>query len=466
MGRTSSELTYVVLCIGFACTGSPSPGAVHDATVADVSTPDAGGRSTPAEDATSPSADAGFCSGSGPIVELPVPSPETPRDTCAGGVAERVFTYALCACEDLSLAGFLQTRSRDSRRPGEDLAAAGAAVGINRDYRSSSYTDVGGSFSVAGPDGPLALAGFLDVRGDAAVASSIESAGYMSVARDAYVAGDIRLAGLLTVGRDLHQPAGRALAAVPLVSGRRVAEPVTVAAPCDCPERPRVDVRALTERARTDNDNARIGLDPRALEAVVGDVRQTLPCGRYHLTSIGGVGRVRFAVRGRVALFVSGDLESVGVVELDLAPDAEIDVFVGGTIRGVGWGRFGGGDRPAAVRLYVGGEDDITLVGAESFVANLYAPRARVLTDGAMFVEGSLFARAVEARGSLTVHYDRAIHRAGDDCPDPPPGLCEVCDGSCGSDACVEGECGTCRSDADCCAPSVCLEGSCQSLLI
>jgi hypothetical protein len=466
MGRTSSELTYVAFCVGFACTGAPAPGGDHDATPVDVSAPDAASSAPRAEDAAPPSEDAGFCSGSGPVVELPLPSPETPRESCAGGVAERVFTYALCTCEDLSLAGFLQTRSRDSGRPGEDSVAAGAAVGLNRDYRSGSYTDVGGSFTVAGTEGPLALAGFLDVRGDASIASSMESAGYVSVARDAYVAGDIRLAGLLTVGRNLHQPPGRALAAVPFVSGRRVSEPVTVAPPCDCPASPIVDVPALTEGARTDNDNASIGLDPRALEAVVGDVEQTLPCGRYHLTSIGGLGRVRLAIRGRVALFVSGDVQTVGALELDLAPDAEIDVFVAGTIRGVGWGRFGGGDRPAAVRVYVGGAEDITLVGAESFVANLYAPRARVLTDGAMFVEGAIFARAVEARGSLTVHYDRAIHRAGDDCPDVPPGLCEVCDGSCGSEACVDGECGRCRSDADCCAPSVCLEGSCQSLLI
>jgi autotransporter-associated beta strand protein len=85
---------------------------------------------------------------------------------------------------------------------------------------------------------------------------------------------------------------------------------------------------------------------------------------------------------------------------------------------------------------------------------------APVTIAGFNEMRGSLFAGRVATAGDLTLHYDRSVLRAGDDCPaEPPPaGGCTGCGaGVCrATQACVSGACAMCRSDADCCAPFVC----------
>src|SRR5262245_41280044 len=68
-------------------------------------------------------------------------------DVCASSVAAETFTSALCSCEDANITGYLRTRGRRSGS-GEELP--GGNVGVNRDYVTAGYADVGGSFAVAG----------------------------------------------------------------------------------------------------------------------------------------------------------------------------------------------------------------------------------------------------------------------------------------------------------------------------
>jgi len=407
-----------------------------------------------------------FCMGEGPPVI--VGDDTIGRDTCAGAIASHVFANSMCTCRNANVVGYLRTRSFDSGMGmGDD--AYGAPVGINRDYLTGGYADVGGSFVVAGTMG-VRFGGYLDVGGDARFAGEINAAGYIHIRRDLWVGGNVTNIGLLEVDRDVHQPSGRTLATFPRIDGSHIREPVTVEPPCDCSPTGLVDIAGIVAHGMTHNDNADVDLDPTLLENVVGlGVDITLPCGRYYLTSVGGLGDITIHVPGRTALFIGGDVDAIGAFDIDLGPDGELDMFIGGRLLSIGAGSYGDRARPARTRIYVGGRGDVTLVGASGFVGNVYAPFSRITAPGATTVYGSLFGDQIDMPGYLEIKYDRAILEVDEDCPPPDDGGCDVCGLSSCTDsrACVGGMCGSCTGDADCCAPLVCYpDGTCGPLLL
>jgi len=406
-----------------------------------------------------------FCMGRGPIITVGDSTRMT--DTCVGAIATRVFDNAVCSCMNANVAGYLRTRSFDSGMGTMDTAA-GAPVGINGEYTTGGYADVGGTFVVAGAGG-IRFGGYLQVGGDARFGGDVNAISYIDVKRDLWVEGNVTNIGLLSVDGDVHQPSGRRLSTFPDIGGSRITSPFNVEDPCACEPAELVDIEAIVAAGVIDNDNSDVGLDPTMLETVAGlDVDVTLPCGRYHLTSIGGLGSITLHVPGRTALFVDGDVNALGVFDIDLGPDGELDLFIRGNLLSIGSGSYGDRSRPAATRIYVGGTGDVAIVGATGFVGNVYAPRARITAVGATTVYGSLFGREINMPGYLDVHYDRAILDVDRDCPPPADGCgCGIGEGCTDHLGCVEGMCTACSSDADCCAPLVCHpDGTCGSLLI
>lgn len=469
-GSWSVLVTVWVAACSTPGAGVPRDGASGDGDGGTTTGMDGGGG---ADSGGTTTADAGtdaridrtaFCMGMGPPVIVGDATLGT--ETCAGSIATRVFDHAVCTCQDTNVVGYLRTRSFDSGM-GMGETAAGGPVGVNRDYLTGGYADVGGTFVVAGSSG-VRFGGYLDVGGDARFAGNVNAASYIHIRRDLWVLGNVTNIGLLDVDGDVHQPSGRTLTTFPQIGGSIIRTPFTVDAPCGCAPSDIVDIAALVEHARTENDNADVGLDPTALASVAGlGVDITLPCGRFYLTGIGGLGDITLHITGRTALFVDGDVNALGVFDIDLDPAAEIDIFIRDDLLSIGAGSYGDRARPARTRIYVGGTGDVTLVGASGFVGNVYAPNARITAAGATTVYGSLFGRTVDMPGYLDVRYDRAILDVDRSCPPPP--TCGMCDGAGCTDhrACVGGECVACSSDADCCAPLVCYpDGTCGALLI
>lgn len=431
-----------------------------------------------------------FCEGTGPILEHP-DSHEVIRPTCAGDVAEIVFANALCTCEDAQLAGYLRTRGFDSRDGAlgddDDPGSGGAPVGINGDYLpSAGFTDVGGSMAVTGLAG-LTFIGYLKVAGDLRLAADALVPGYTQVGRDAWLAGDFA-GGPLSVARDLRY-SGEIFALPLAVTGQTNAERVALDPPCPCGDI--LDVPGLIGNTRRDNDNALVGLDPGELRQVVGSVSRTLPCGRYYVDEISGIGEIEVVITGRVVLAVGGPVAAAGNLQFRLEGDAELDLFIAGDLGLVGNARFGDPARPAASRIYVAGASDIALVGASDFVGNLYAPNATVTAPGYLRAHGSIFARSLQVPGYVNIAYDRAITDldCGDEQPrpdgggmppddgelpppedrfdEPPPADGAVCDlcGSCPDGlACIGSRCSPCETDRDCCGQQVCDAGRCGNL--
>jgi hypothetical protein len=478
MSRIALSALASLLALAAGCSCSSSTGARHDGGPEgpDGNGADLGGLSDTAivvPDTGTPEPDVGndayvdrttFCMGRGPAVIVGDSSMTTA--TCAGAIASRVFSSSICACTDANVVGYLRTRSFDSMMSTMDMDT-GAPVGVDQHYTTGGYADVGGSFTVAGASG-VTFGGYLDVAGDARFGGNVDAASYIHIHRDFWVEGNVTNIGYLQIDRDLHQPTGHTLLTFPSIGGRTVHTPFTVDPPCDCSPSGLVDIAAIVDYGRAHNDNADVMLDPGALSNVIGiGVDLTLPCGRFYVNSIGGAGSITLHVHGRTALYVGGPVDALGVLNVDLGTEGELDVFIAGDLVSIGAGSWGDRSRPAASRIYVGGTGDVTLVGASGFVGNVYAPHARITAVGATTVYGSLFGGRIDMPGYLDVHYDRAILDVDADCP-PPPG-CSCSPGATCTDhsACIGGACTGCTTDADCCAPLVCYPGGhCGALLL
>jgi hypothetical protein len=425
-----------------------------DITALDINTP-------PPEDAVAADADVApdvtreqFCMGAGPPVV--VGDRVTMSTRCVGRLAEAVFRHAICTCTDLGLAGYLYTDSFDSGGMGGS-GERGGAVGVNGGLGLIGVMRIGDALTLAGT-APLRLVGAHTVRGDLSIQGNLEVAGVLDAERNARIRGSLLALGPFNVRGDLTTAPGSLPLGVIRVDGSRRTAPVDVAPPCACRPEQIFDVAAAVNEARTRNDNTAVGLRTDVLSAVVGEVRVELPCGRFYIDQVAGLGSIALTVNGRTALFVGGDFNLGGFLDVRLGPMGEVDIFILGSITGAGYLRMGRVSRPSKVRFYIAGDRGFTLAGAAGFQGNVYAPRAPVTIAGFNEMRGSLFAGRVATAGDLTIHYDRSVLRAGDDCPDPARPGCTGCGaGVCrATQACVNGACGMCRTDADCCAPTVC----------
>lgn len=388
------------------------------------------------------------------------------RATCVGRLASAYLSNALCSCGNVQVGESLATRGFDSTQgPLGDNAPdeGGASVGVNATFIPGKVaTAIGGSFSVAGTT-ELTLTGRLAVRGDLWAAGNLLVLGPAAVARNASFAGNYMGLGPLTVkGSTRH--AG-SVTAVPFTTGSDQPGPVTIPSPCACGPGDLLDVAAIVDAGRLDNDNASLRIAPDAFETVIAVAALKLPCGRAYLSRIGGAGSMTVHVTGKSVLFIEESIDLKGALLFDVAPGAEVDVFVKGDVAIRGSLAVASKDRPAAGRLWVGGSQPITLLSP--WVGNLYAPRARVASNVGLDVWGSIFAGEFSGDLLAGFTFDRSIAEAGGTCgaAEPPPAECRQC-GVCSSGAaCVSGVCGGCTADSDCCSLSVCANGRCAPFL-
>lgn len=405
------------------------------------------------------------CELTSPVVTVVDSASTQAYDTCASRIASAHFVSALCTCGNAVVGEFLVTRGFDSNlgvyQQGQ-VDDGGAAVGINGNYSSIGYTDIGGSFTVAGSDS-VRFIGQLLVRGDFRAAGSVNVTGSTTVSRDVWLGSSFIGLGPFTVAGTLHHTGP--VSALPLVATSQSEEPVAIPRPCACDASERLDITGLVEQARTNNDNQRLSIDSKVLTNVSGNVAITLPCGRLFLEQATGVGNVTLHVTGKLALFVGNSIELLGNLNFQLAPGAEVDLFVAKNVAVSEQLTLSTSDRPAAGRLYVGGNGDIVLTSP--WIGNLYAPLSNVHASAALEAWGSIFCKDFVTANSTNVIFDRAIVDANKSCEASQyNGTCSQCGWCSGGNACVAGTCGPCRQDSDCCGQAVCISGSCGPLVI
>ena len=424
--RLASLIAVVVVGFTAAC-GSETPSIEGSSTGEGTSSGGAFGGASGSSGAgpSAPKPGGGsFCDGKGGI-QLPGTS------LCTADLASRTFRFGLCSCRDLTLSGNLVTSSFDSA--------------------TGKSNQKGGSI---GTNGALVNSGSSQVGGTSWSAKETTFSGYAAIAGHLRAGGGVTANGSAEVGGDLFSPTAPR-GQVTVLGTQHV--PATVAPPCDCgAPLPIADYIAAFAK---DNDNAAISLKPGDLASVNGPREVKLPCGRYYLDEIGGGGNLTLVIGGRVALFVRGDVSMGGALDLELAPGAQLDVFVGGSFIVSGGTEVGNLAAPATVRMYVAGPR-VTFDGSATIAANVYAPNAVVDTGGSLRARGAVAARTFTASGSVDVAYDEAILKVeGCAAPSAPCKTCNDCGGS--APACNGGTCGACKTDADCCAPLSCRDGAC-----
>lgn len=462
---TASLAYTLLLCVAFILVGcssgpenaEPSDSGTHPMDAA--ARLDGGAPGEPDAE-RAPESRESFCAGAGPAITLP--GQET---TCAGDIAERIFRYAVCSCGQIQAAGpNFSTDSFDSDEGG-GATDSGAPVGANTTFLNQGGVDIGGTLTT-GTDATL-IGEDVRIGGDLRAGGEVFFQGHTNVARDAVIVGDLDGLGDMVIEGDLTQPADATTSGATVRGATRSAD-VVVAPPCDCGVDASLDIPAVVMAAQTANDNAVVELDPGDLLHIVNTQRVEIPCGRFYLDGIQSQGDLSIALDGRTALFLGGDLDIQGSITIELGPEAELDLFVAGSLVAAGTTVLGDPARPAATRIYVDGE--LVLQGGSELVGNVYAPNSDVVSQGDLTIHGALFGNSVGVQGTLAVHYDRAILRVNDDCTTPDPAECMACgdcpDGlACGD----EGACLTeCTTDADCCDPLICepRTGECVPILI
>jgi hypothetical protein len=387
---------------------------VEDASPSDAGVPDARTRTLD-------------CTQRGPLLV----HNDSTQAACGDGA--RGFHHALCSCSELALSGPTVVDGFDSLHEAYTEGQTSGALAANGALFARALR-TGGSLWVAGEQG-IPLSADLTVSGNLFDQGQLSGAHDVSVAGRARIAGDVRLERLQLTG-SLTLRAGAALE-VSQGAPLAVREAVTVAPPCRC-DTP-LDLSVLLDEARLHNDNDAVGLAADdGLKLFSAPRTLTLPCGRYYVSAINAQRALTLRVAGRVALFVRDGIvvDSAASLTVELADDAELDLFVGHGIAAAGPVQVGARAAPTRTRLYFGGPDTLFFAGETMLAASLVAPGADLVSSGPLELFGAALVRHVATDQALTLHYDRAL-----------------ADRSCSA--------ASCANDADCAPLLRCDHGTC-----
>ena len=340
---------------------------------------------------------------------------------CAGERAAGVFRRALCACQEITINESLLADSFDSREGAYRPGGAGGHVATNGKLESTGPVEVTGDLTVTGDPG-VRVRPTLTVTGDLRTPGILDGVTTaVTIGGSADVGGDVTLAELAVTGT-LRVPAEATLAVSgTLTQGALERAPVDVAAPCPCDPADRLDVTGMVTAHAGANDNDAIGLDSAALSNFEVDTALALPCGRFFLDRVqSNQGNLTVTVTGHAALFIGEAITLGRSLTIDLAPGAELDLFIADHINVAGDLRIGAPAEPARTRVYVGGAGGINLSAARVLAANVYAPLIDMSFSAGAEIFGAAFVGRIVASGPMRIHHDSSVRGAASTCPAAP----------------------------------------------
>jgi hypothetical protein len=305
---------------------------------------------------------------------------------CQSTDAKAAFGAAICVCDDLALTG--QSVLAHS------TAGLAANVGVNGfDQVVGQHTVNGQLIAMKGLGGT----GNTQASDRVATAGDVMGTGSVTVGGDLMVGGQLLAVGNIDVAGTLGVASGGSGAF--LVGTHHIGAMgayVAPTEPCACGT-PAVDVAASIADAKTNAQQLSAMLS-------VGQNELKLQTGNYYVESLGAVGSTHVLIDGAVGLYVGGTVEAVGLQNVELAPGATLDLYVGGALMLVGDSSLGDGAAPGSMRIYLASGAQMA-VGSQTFNASIYAPQADVMVVGATTVRGAIFAKSFEGVGTLDVDY-------------------------------------------------------------
>jgi hypothetical protein len=173
---------------------------------------------------------------------------------------------------------------------------------------------------------------------------------------------------------------------------------------CDCDPTHYLDIAALIAASSRENDNARAQLTATTLSGLSSGRSLSLDCGRYYFDRATGRGLLQIEARGRVAIFIAGDLSLDDGLTLTLQNGASAEIYVGGNVRVVGRLELSTSNDGNRVLLVVNGTGTINLTSG-IIDGTIYAPRSEIVTRGPLEIHGSMFVRRASFGDATRVRY-------------------------------------------------------------
>jgi cytoskeletal protein CcmA (bactofilin family) len=302
---------------------------------------------------------------------------------------------ALAVCGDLAAENTLTLDPRTA------AGADGAALVVSGRTRVGSPLRVGGAFtSVTGIEGDNTedIAGALRTNGDWRVGSP------------AKVGGDATVGGLLTANNTVEVTGTLRVASstgsAKVTSGQRIDGPVSVASPIDCAGAP--DIAALV-RAGGDPNVGHV--HPTPIDALA-DVREkttaSIGCDRYRFSQIVAQGELVLRVEGNAVIVVDGDVRIKAPTRIELAPNATLDLAIGGALEIENTFSISGGPAWVGVKQRV-------RVGSPTEISGwLIAPTAAIAVENTLTLTGGAFLGPVRVGSPVVVKQGGSV--AADGC--------------------------------------------------
>jgi hypothetical protein len=296
-------------------------------------------------------APAGCVGGGPPIVE------PAGKGGCLGSLAATTFRWTLCSCKDVGLSDILLVDAYDSTKGPYKPGGMGGGVGADREYQSSSNSDVWGDLWASSTNG-INTSSTQTIKHELRSGGPLATSASTSIGADAYANGNV--SGGITIGGKLYVPTGATVGSTP--AGGIVRGPVTFPPPCDCAPSDLVPITTMVAaHAAPNNDDASIGLDPNVLASPSAPTRLDLPCGSYYLSSIHPSVGVTIWAHGRTALYIGQDVQSSDDIAFGVDPTGEFDVFIAGRLDTSSKLTIGSPNYPALTRTYVGSTNGLSL---------------------------------------------------------------------------------------------------------
>jgi len=378
------------------------------------------------------------------------------KPLCTGKLAQTTFTYGICSCKDVAFESLGLVDGWDSSKGPYKPMVLGGGVGADQHTTGSSQIDIWGPLWSA-----ATTATAIDFGGNANVYHDVHSGANIvpsqfACGRDAYVAGDI--IGDMSIKKTLYQSPGKQRNGNVTYGALDTSKVITVPLPCDCVNK--IPVVAIVAWGKTNNDNAKIGLDPGLLTSNP-PARVDLPCGIYYLTGFSLNGSTAIVVHGKTALLIDGSITANSFLDITLDPKiaSSLDIFVSGTITTGAQFKLGSPAIAALTRLYIGGTQQLTMSSGFIVGGEIWAGNATVDWSSGTDAYGAVFAGNFLGTADVHIHHDVGVVKAGKECPPPPP-MCGDCK-DCGNQACINGKCDMCTNNGQCCPPLVCQNGTC-----
>jgi len=308
-----------------------------------------------------------------------------PNKVSCSSPAPKAFDGAgVCVCGDLKLVGSGLTVSCHE--------GTKTNVGVNGATQAVGQYDIDGSL-VSWRD--VQDVGQIDVTQNLTTAASFSGVGSASVGGDLSVGGQLSSVGELKVTGATRT----------VTNGQYVAP---AGPPCDCTNL--IDVKALV--AAASSTATKVSADS------VGELSLELSGDAYFIDDVTSVGDLKIHVTRPSALYIDGDLKTVGTDSIDVDEDASLDLYVAGNIENVGEWKVSDKTLAGVVRLYVGGDgSQLSSVGSKAFVGSIYAPQTSFDLVGDTSIRGALFAGSISGVGHLSVDFARQA--------EPPAAQCQ-----------------------------------------